>query len=153
MIIGNVKQWQQEVPYLPEWLAPWIEKLAALDTRSLTTGRHELGGKHYMNVDESVTEPAENRRLEEHLLYADVQFVLEGDEIIGYQPVCQVGPMIDKNEERDNYFFSSDAADDAFIHMTPGTYAVFLPGDAHRPLIAPDGKGGPVRKIVMKIYL
>ena len=153
MYVGNIKQWEREIPALQDKLMPWIQKLASLDVASLESGRHDLGGENYMNVDDAVTEPAAQRRLEAHHLFADIQYVISGDEIIGYQALCNAGNLTELSEAKDNYFYESDCKNDVPVRMTPGTFAIFMPGDAHRPLCAPAGKCGPVHKIVMKIYL
>jgi len=153
MYIGKLQQWKQETPYLPSWLEPWIRQLACMDFQNLTTGRHELGGDSYMNVDEAMTERPCDRRLEAHCLYADVQMVLTGQEIIGYQPLCQTAGLQESQPGNDVYFYDSDPAADVLLPMVPGVFAVFLPGDGHRPLCAPTGESGPVRKIIMKIRL
>lgn len=153
MYVGNIKQWEREIPGLPDNMMGWIEKLSLLDHASLTTGKHDLGNDNFMNIDETVTELASQRRLEGHHLYADIQMVLAGDETIGYQPMCNVGKPVESNENNDCYFFDGAVQDDVAIHMTPGMFAIFFPGDAHRPLCATDGKCGAVRKIIMKIYL
>ena len=153
MIIGNIKQLEQELRRLPETMVPWVQQLAAFDFDHMKAGRHDLIGNHYMNIDESTTGPIEERIFEAHRLYADIQYVISGDELIGYQPLCNVGDMIKSNEPGDGYFYDGDFHQDVLIHMTPGTFAIFFPGDAHRALIAPDGKGAPVRKAIMKIFL
>ena len=140
MYVGNLKQWEKEIPYVPAGLAQWIEKLASYDLASLEPGRHDLGGGNYMNVDVGETHPAAARTMEAHRDYIDIQTVIAGDEIIGYQPILNAGavPSLD---------------DDTVIRMVPGTFAVFTPADGHRCLCAPDGTGKPIKKAIMKIRI
>lgn len=153
MYVGNIKQWEDEIPYLPNFLLPWIRKLAKADISSLVTGRHELGHEHFMNVDEGATAPATERLMEAHEKYIDIQMVITGDEIIGYQPLCNAGDRVESYPEKDGYFYNPDPALDTPIHMVPGTFAIFMPGDGHRALCAPEGTGAPIRKVILKIHI
>lgn len=152
MYIGNLQQWRQEVPFVPPQTARWLEFLAGLDVTTLTPGRHELGGRHFMNVDDSRTAPAAERNMEAHRRYIDIQLLLTGRECIGYQPLIQAGPVVAHEDGSDNWFYRPDTAKDILLPMVPQqTIAIFTPADGHRCLCAPDGVGGDVRKVIMKI--
>lgn len=153
MYVGNIKQWQKETAYLPLKLAPWIEKLASLDIQHLAPGRHELGNGNYMNVDETETAPAEQRKMEAHRAYIDIQMGIEGSEYIGYQPVVNAGKVVEDRSSADAWFYNPALAADTPIHMQEGTFAVFTPADGHRCLCAPDGISRPIRKVIMKIRI
>ena len=152
MYVGNLEQWQDESRNLPEFLSPYIKKLAAFDFDALTAGRYELGGLNYMNVDEAETAPAANRQIECHRRYVDVQVLLDGEEVIGYQPLSRLGAMTEDRGSKDAYFYNPPAENDFILLMEARkTVAVFFPTDGHRCLCAPAGKGATVRKAVMKI--
>ncbi len=153
MYVGNIKQWQKEAAYLPSKLAPWIEKLASLDIQHLTPGRHELGNGNYMNVDIAETAPAAQRLMEAHRAYIDIQMVIEGSEIIGYQPITHAGAVVEDRSASDAWFYNPSLAADTQIHMGEGIFTVFTPADGHRCLCAPDGIGRPIRKVIMKIKI
>jgi YhcH/YjgK/YiaL family protein len=154
MYVGNLEQWQKDAAYIPAPLLPWIEKLAALDVQSLKTGRHELGGLHYMNVDETVTGPVEQRLMEAHRQYIDIQYVIEGDEFIGWQPLCKAGAVVDDSRAaNDAWFYNPDWKKDSTILMKAGIFAIFTPADGHRCLCAPQGIVKPIRKAIMKIHI
>ena len=104
MYVGNLEQWQEEIRNLPEFLSPYIKKLAAFDFDALTAGRYELGGLNYMNVDEAETAPAAKRQIECHRRYVDVQVLLDGEEVIGYQPLSRLGAMTEDRGSKDAYF-------------------------------------------------
>ena len=153
MYVGNISQWQKEAAYLPTQLVPWIEKLASLDIQKLTPGRHELEDGNYMNVDVTETAPANQRNMEAHRSYIDIQMVIEGSEIIGYQPVCKAGDIVEDRSASDAWFYQPPVSADTKIHMGTGTFAIFTPADGHRCLCAPDGMSRPIRKIIMKIKI
>lgn len=152
MYIGNLKQWQKDVPFVPAQTAKWIEQLANLDVTTLTPGRHDLGDGNFMNVDVPTTGPAATRKMEAHHDYIDIQLLVSGDETIGYQPVTQAGPVVAHEEGSDNWFYQPPVEKDMVIPMTPcETFAIFTPADGHRCLCAPDGKSQTIRKVIMKI--
>lgn len=154
MFVGNIRQWDKEKKFLPVYLQPWLEKLASLDKEKLTPGRHELGGPHYMNVDLSQTAPAKERLLEAHREYIDIQYVLEGEENIGWQPLFQAGAVVDDSRAaNDAWFYNPPVEKDVVISMQPGTYAVFTPTDGHRCLCAPQGQGQAIKKAILKIHV
>lgn len=153
MYVGNLKQWEKDIPYVPAGLAQWIEKLASYDLTALEPGRHELGDGNYMNVDVGETYPAAERTMEAHRAYIDIQTVIEGEEIIGYQPIIHAGSVVEDRSASDAWFYNPRLEDDTLIRMVPGTFAVFTPADGHRCLCAPDGRGGAIKKAIMKIRI
>ena len=86
MFLGNLDQWEKDAQYVPAYIRPFIEMLAHVDFDTLETGRHELGNGNYMNVDESVTAPAGERKTECHSRYIDIQVLVDGSEYIGFYP-------------------------------------------------------------------
>lgn len=154
MYVGNIHQINEEARSLPEGFEKWIRLLASFDFATLSSGRHELGNGSYMNVDETVTALKSDRPFEAHKQYVDIQLVITGNEYIGYQPLSFMSAMIVDHGDRDSYLYEAkNANSDIAIMMTPGTYAIFFPADAHRPLCAVENKPGAVRKIIMKIKL
>lgn len=153
MYVGNLKQWKQEVPYMPAGMAQWIEKLASYNLTELEPGRYELGNGHYMNIDAGRTYPAAERTMEAHRQYIDIQTVIEGDEVIGYQPIVHAGSVVEDRSASDAWFYNPNLAKDTLIRMVPGTFAIFTPADGHRCLCAPDGSGKAIKKAIMKICI
>lgn len=154
MYVGNINQIDKEIAYLPAGFEKWVRLLASLDTSSLITGRHDLGNGCYMNVDETATVLKSTRPFEAHRQYADIQFVITGNECIGYQPLSLMSAMTSDYSDHDSYLYQAKNDDnDTAIVMVPGTYAIFFPADAHRPLCAVDDTPSPVRKIIIKIKL
>ena len=90
MFLGNLDQWEEDAQYVPAYIRPFIEMLAHVDFDTLETGRHDLGNGNYMNVDESMTAPAGERKTECHSRYIDIQVLVGGSEYIGWQPLCRL---------------------------------------------------------------
>jgi biofilm protein TabA len=87
-------------------------------------------------------------RLEAHRSYIDIQYVVEGDEQIGWRNLedCDQpdGPF---DPDRDIGFFRDQPA--LWLSVPPGHFAIFFPEDAHAPLAG----SGPASKIVVKVAM
>jgi len=154
MYVGNINQWESEKKYIPDFLVPWISKLAEVDIQAFLPGRHDLGNGNFMNVDEGKTMAAAEQLMEAHEKYVDIQMVISGNEYIGYQPLCNAGECVEWYPESDGYKYAPKLSEDIKIRMIPGaTFAVFMPGDGHRALCAPDGISKPIRKVILKIRI
>lgn len=118
-------------------------------TASLPAGRHDLQGSDLFALVQAYdSRLPENCALETHKTYIDIQFLLSGSEYIGYAPLTPA--LTEKtpyNPESDIAFFNGIGTP---LPLTPGTFAILYPQDAHAPGIC-DGEPGPIRKIVIKI--
>ena len=102
MFVGNISQYEKEKRFLPEYIRPWIENVSRQsDLNPLTPATFDT--VNYMNVDVTETAPASQRLMEAHRDYIDVQYILEGEENIGWQPLCQAGPVVDSGRGRQRY--------------------------------------------------
>lgn len=113
-------------------------------------GRIELDGDRlFINRDDVVTASAEERLLECHRRYLDVQILLEGRERIGWSPLCSCHEVAQPYDEVRDIAFYSDRPQ-TYIEMAVGGFVLFYPEDAHAPLV---GDGSAVRKAVVKLQL
>lgn len=87
----------------------------------------------------------EEGKLEGHRKYIDIQYVISGDESMGWSPRSDVAPSENYDAEKDLEFF--EGSPESIVQVPPGSFAVFLPTDAHLPCI---GKG-PIHKVVVKV--
>ncbi|MDR1508595.1 MAG: YhcH/YjgK/YiaL family protein [Synergistaceae bacterium] len=124
--------------------------LAKNDAGFLTLGRHDIVlGEVYANVREYDVKDGDGVVLESHRRYADVQCVIEGEEIAGYIPVVDVTPATEYDENTDSIFYKGKGEHFA---LRTGRFAVFFPGDAHAVRISPPG-GSHVKKVVVKVLI
>jgi biofilm protein TabA len=86
--------------------------------------------------------------LEAHRQYVDIQYMVSGDELIGWRDRkgCR-GRSRGYSRARDIEFFKAEPA--AWVRVPPGSFAVFFPEDAHAPLAG----RGPVHKVVVKVAI
>ncbi len=150
MIAGDAARLEVYKGQVSERIYEGLEKVCAFDFAHAADGKYEIPGFGIMSVESPETEPTADRRLEGHLSYIDVVYLVEGEEWIGYLPKGSARGETEAYPERDLYFFEG-AEEETKIHMLPGRFLVCFPEDLHRPLCA--GKGGPmkIRKAVVKV--
>ena len=118
------------------------------DLSTLSLGRHEIGQGCYANVQEYETKTSSNYEL--HRRYIDVQLLGFGEELIYVAPKDEVQePMGEFDESADIGFYASARSMRKCL-VSPASYLLLYPTDAHMPCMAVD-EPQPVRKIVVKI--
>lgn len=114
-------------------------------------GISELEGADlYLNVHGYETGPRESGRWESHRHTTDVQFCLAGGELIDWTSARPVPESARYHEGKDVEHWPAAVAAAETVALRPGHFAIFLPGELHRPKIA-DGVNRQIRKAVVKI--
>jgi biofilm protein TabA len=128
-----------------------LDYLRSVDFSRLPEGRHTIDGDRlFALVQRYRPKPPAEATWEAHRRYADVQYVIEGSERIGYAPLVDgVAVTRPYDAEKDVVFF--DVRGDLFA-LPAGSFAVFMPQDIHAPgLLASDSAAvAEVRKVVVK---
>ncbi|CFR04017.1 putative sugar isomerase involved in processing of exogenous sialic acid [Yersinia frederiksenii] len=131
-----------------QWILAY---LAEQPLAELSCGRHEIDGELiFMNVMEFDTQLAENKKAEMHRTYADVQLLIKGIEGIEYSTLTPTKHLEPYNAD-DDYQLMSDIPDNSQLRMLPGMFAVFLPGEPHKPGCQITGSG-TIKKVVVKVH-
>ena len=116
-------------------------------------GTYELRGKDlYVIVTSFDTQPREDCIFESHRTYVDVQFMIEGGEIIDWSPIKLLTPQDEYNEEGDYILYPAPEETPTSLQMKPGRFAIFFPEDGHSVKIN-DGINSRAKKWVAKISL
>lgn len=149
MIIDKIKNWRIYFDRNSRF-ANGFEFLETTDLLYLPEGRHDIDGDNlFALVSNYTTKPPEEKDPESHRVYADIQYIVSGEEKIGYavldnQPVCK-----EYIEEKDIMFYKDYSC---FINLFCGMFAVFFPQDIHMPGITIN-EPVEVKKIVIKVRL
>lgn len=131
-------------------LAEAFDYLLAFDPAT-APGKYPIDGDRiYAMVQEYETGPAEEKVYEAHRRYLDLQYLVEGEEVIYHSALDRLQVTKPYQDEGDYALFSGPR-DQALI-FRPGYWAVFFPQDAHVPCCV-HGKPGRVRKVVVKVAL
>lgn len=126
----------------------WIKDMPA----TLPLGEHIIDGQNlYANFHEATLVPREAGSYEAHRNYIDLHYCLDGGEIIEWAPAETLTATTEYNSEKDYQLFAVPSHASTCL-LTPGTFAIFFPADAHMPKIM-DGKHTTVKKVVIKIKL
>ena len=127
---------------------------AAQTLRGLEAGKVERldldGDDVYALLQYPSTRARADQKAEAHRAYADVQAVIDGDEILEVMPLDGLKPTMEFDPERDVRLYEMPAEGSKLI-MRPGLAAILYPEDGHAPLQAPDGTPKPSRRVVVKV--
>lgn len=130
-------------------LSTALELLKNTDFSALAPGRYELDDAVYYNIMDCDLLPFSETKWECHRKYIDIQYLLEEGEQIGVLPTNQLTGWGEYSQERDICFAGGDAAG-VVLPMRRHMFALFFPGDAHRPGWT-ECEPKSVRKVVIKI--
>ena len=101
----------------------------------------------FLMISQYETKPLADCKIESHLKYIDIQFILKGKEKIGYCfKTCQT-PSEAYSSEKDVMFYNEPVK---YFTLDEGEFAIFYPSDVHQPGIIAENKT-LVRKVVLKI--
>lgn len=132
-------------------LHPGLDKaldfLCTTDLAALPDGRQDIDGDAVFANIMSYTTLADNQTPENHKKYADVFYLLDGEEAVGVTPLEEVGELVKEYPERDVWLHEGKTVR---LPLGGGRFVVFFPGDAHAPSIGPNGPA-PARKCVVKV--
>jgi len=150
MIIGTLSTCER-YHALGEGFKKAFEFLKNNDIGNMKLGRHDIDGdKVYILVQEYVSKTIDDCGLEAHSKYADVHYVAEGYEYLGYTSLERAGkPITAYDPKADAVFFEKECQ---YILLQKGDIAIVFPEDAHMPqrrALVPT----PVRKACIKVLV
>ena len=134
-------------------LSPLIKRslsyLGTTDFSKLEPGRYDIDGDNaFALVQEYQTIPREEGKWECHRNYIDIQFIVEGQEQIGFGNIEKMEALGEYDPVKDLAFLKGEGE---YITLTKGSFGIYFPSDAHQPKVAPGNVPGPVKKVVIKI--
>ena len=113
-------------------------------------GKYEIDGKElYASVQEYTTKAPEDAKAEGHRNYIDIQYIIEGTEIMEIEDISGAELCSDYNSEKDVEFYKN-AQKPSVCVFEDNEYAIFFPHDIHRPGMS-YGRAQTVKKIVVKV--
>jgi YhcH/YjgK/YiaL family protein len=148
VVRGNIQTWSSTSGV--KGLERAFEYLARTDLAALPLGRTDIEGDDvYVMLSEAGTRPPEQVQFEAHRRYIDIQLVVRGQEAIGVAPLPGLVTIEPYDSARDIEFFAVPRMSET-LALRAGDFAVFTPGDAHRPSLHLDGPHVS-RKAVVKV--
>ncbi|MBT7065121.1 MAG: YhcH/YjgK/YiaL family protein [Verrucomicrobia bacterium] len=110
-----------------------------------------LGRDIYMNVHSYPTKARLDCSWESHRHTTDIQLCLSGGEHIDWTPCSPTLSPISYAADRDFEKWQPETEAEETITLAPGRFAIYLPGELHRPMIS-NGRDCRIKKIAVKIH-
>lgn len=118
---------------------------------TIPAGKYVLDGNDlFAIVQEYDTLDSATEQMESHRKYIDVQYMIEGAELVGHALLQDQRPSKEYDTENDYMLFAEKPT--FFTKMEAGTFMVFFPSDLHMPCIK-DVNAARVKKIVIKVKI
>ncbi|MDZ8119009.1 YhcH/YjgK/YiaL family protein [Pontiella agarivorans] len=112
----------------------------------LEPGRYEISDDLvFAIIEKNDGRKVEDGQLEAHRKYIDIQYIICGDESMGWSPRSELIGSQGYDEKRDLEFFTDPVQ--SIVKVPEGSFAVFMLSDAHLPGIG----NGPIHKVVVKV--
>lgn len=114
----------------------------------LADGTYEISGDRvFAIVQHNQGRKVSEGQLEGHRKHLDIQFVISGNESMGWHPRAGLPHAMEYDDSRDLEFF--EGKPQSIVRVPPNSFTIFLPNDAHLPLIGE----GPIHKVVVKVVV
>ncbi len=132
MIVDRIENLKLYIPYNDK-IRVVCEYLAKTDIHALEVGKYEIGEGVRVVVNAFTPKEPEAARWETHQKYIDLQYLIEGDETMGYLPIDEV-EVTEYDAEKDvSHPLPKAGANIALVPLETGSFAFLEPRDAHRP--------------------
>jgi len=131
-------------------LAVGLRYLQMTDFAKLSPGKYVIEEKEvFASVSEYNSKKPEDAKWEAHQKYADIQYIVSGEEKMGYAPLNTMEVTEAYNPDKDILFLKGKGD---YITAKPGTFVIFFPHDAHQPSVAVN-ESAFVKKVVVKVLM
>ena len=151
MFLGSMKTMHQDAKALDPAIRRALSYLARVDFTKKADGTYDIeGGESYAIVQRYMTRPLASCLPEAHKAFVDIQYVVEGEEYLGWCPMSpDLKPRAPYDAKRDIIFYDA-LVPESNVMLAAGSFAVLYPSDIHRPQAAVEDPA-PVLKVVVKI--
>ena len=145
------------IDHLKRYAVPKTEAIlkfiADHDCACLPDGEIEIEGRQlFVRIMSYTPKPAEENRFEIHRVYADVQYLVSGTEIMQTTRLKD-STRLTEYDPRGDYLFLKASGVTTDLIIQAGEFAVFYPNQAHRPSCSYEGYNGLVKKLVFKVKI
>lgn len=149
MIFDNIKN-ASAYFNLDEKIKEGLLFLQNNDLNNIKEGKHTISEDIYVNIEQYYPKPIEKCKLESHKEYIDIQFIIEGEEMLGFVNLNEksLSPIDAYNEKKDIIFYNGECN---YLKAKQNDFVIFYPNDVHKPQIATNNNNIPVKKAVVKI--
>lgn len=148
MILDNIKN-IKNYKGLSENIDTAIDFLLQNNFSDVEVGKYYIDGENvYYMIQEYETKKIEDGKFEVHKKYIDIQYVVKGQELIGYSPVEHLSPIGEYDEVKDKLILKGS---EELHSLDEGMFGIYFPNDGHKPSI--NSSKTKVKKVVVKIKI
>lgn len=146
--LANCAQYTSISPRLVRAFA-FLQQLPA----EAAVGRHEIDGDEiYAFVQKHPTKPIAEKLLEVHRKYIDIQYIVNGREVIAWAPLAELKECTMPFDPALDAALFKGIPDMVSVQLRAGQFALLFPEDAHAPSCAWDVPA-EVLKVVVKVMV
>ena len=120
---------------------------AAAKITDWSAGNVALSGGNKILVQQNTTKDAATQKIESHRNYLDIQYIVEGEETVGWAPTETLTPADEYNPTKDKQMFEGSVD---FMRIAAGYCYVVYPEDGHMPGVHID-EPHSFKKLVVKL--
>jgi biofilm protein TabA len=144
MILDTLEQAHKYYALNPRFARAFSE---LRDRGAAPSGKVEIDGSSLtLTYSRAAGKQASAAILEAHRAFIDIHYCIEGSEEIGWRPIhACLSPLQAYDETKD--FMTFRDAPLSWNKLTPGSFLIVFPEDAHAPLVS----SGTVVKAVVKV--
>lgn len=151
MIIGTLDTMMTEKQSFPAAILEALAYLGSQDFMNMPDGKYPIGDKGMTaNLQRYTTRSFEECRPEAHKKFIDIQFMVDGEEFLGWCPLSPDLVVTTSYDKEKDIVFFEELIPESSVVLFPRSFAVLYPGDVHRPCCAFD-EPEQVVKVVVKI--
>ncbi len=144
--LDNVKHYR----HLNERIKKAFEFLEEIDFEAIESGKYNVEGDEiFAIVSEYNTKEHIDARPEAHERYLDIQYVVKGEEYMGYAPLEDQEVSQAYDADKDLVFYHAEVSP---VKVSEGMFAVFFPTDIHAPGMKIK-ESAPIKKVVVKVLV
>lgn len=144
--ISNAKTYKT----ISENIKKGLDYLESTDLKALEVGKYEIDGSNvFVLIQEYEGKEIEQANCEAHKKFIDIQYIISGEEYIGYAPVENMEVVLPYEEAKDRFFVKWEGT---LIDHSEKMFSIFFPQDAHMPSVK-KSENTIIKKAVVKIKI
>lgn len=148
MILDNIKN-LGKYEKVQEQIKNVINYLENFDKNDFKAGRVDINDNLFASLQTYEPLKAGEKEFEVHKDYIDLQYLVTSAERIDFATEDSYGKAYEMDKDGD-FFLTNDIANFSKLILNEGDFAIFFPGEFHKPGCALEDSG-QVKKIVFKI--
>ena len=153
MFIGNIDNIDKDGSDFHPVIYGVLDHLRKTDYSKFKDGNYPIPHTDFIaKVQRYDTKPVDECHPEAHEKFIDVQYVVDGEEILGWCPLSPDLEIFKTYDEKTDVAFYKKLTPESSVMLFARSYAVLFPLDVHRPCGSlDDDEPSKVTKIVVKI--